>query len=234
MALWNLWRGEATEEPSWGRSPALRVGETVRLQVTDGVNVGVHRAQVRAIGLRRIFLDTEGNVPRGSLTLSYARGEALYQFGTRPVGPSRAGTMAVAFPRQVVRLQRRQFYRLPLESPTTLRLLSPDGRVNSAPVPARLVNLSGGGAQLAIQRQPIPMGVEVVVRVPSGRDGEAISVDALTLDCRVATRGASQAYLVRVRFYEHPRFPEEDREAVIAYLHEQQRLMLRARKLLRA
>ncbi len=234
MAFWNLWPGGDADTPLWGKSPALRVGETVRLQAAGAEDIGSHQARVRAVGLRRILLDVEGPGPtRGPLTLLYARGDALYQFGTRAVGPARAGTLAVAFPRRIVRLQRRQFYRLPLEAPTTFRVLSDDGRLNSAPLPARLVNLSGGGALLSAAK-PVPAGVEVSVRIPTGRDGASIPLDAHALDCHVAMQGLARVYLIRLHFFDPPRLTPEDREAIIAYIHEQQRLMLRTRKLLRA
>jgi hypothetical protein len=108
---WRFWRGES-DAPQWGKSPGLRVGETVRLQVGSDGQLGMYQAQVRAVALRRIFLDTDeaGAIPRGPLTLFYDRGDALYHFETRLVGPSRSGALTVAFPRKIVRLQRRQFY----------------------------------------------------------------------------------------------------------------------------
>jgi c-di-GMP-binding flagellar brake protein YcgR len=210
------------------------VGEVVQIQAGGEDHVGLYRGRVRAIGLRRILLDVDDPMPtRTPLTLMYARGDALYRFATRSIGPAKAGSLTVTFPRQIVRLQRRQYYRLPLEAPTTFRLLGTDGRVNSGPVPARLVNLSGGGALLSVAK-PLPAGVEVSLRVPSGKTGEAIPVDAETLDCHVASQGLAHIYLVRLRFFPPPRLPEEDREEIVAYIFEQQRLMLRTRKLLRA
>jgi c-di-GMP-binding flagellar brake protein YcgR len=236
MPLWTFWRGGDTEAPTWGKSPAIRAGETVRLQVGGEDHIGMHPARVRAIGMRRIILDADIDIaPRETLTLFYARGDALYHFATRAVGPSRRGTVTIAFPREVVRLQRRQFYRLPLESPTTFRALSADGRINSAPVPARLVNLSGGGALLSVAKSaPLPAGVEVSVRIPVGASGEPIPVDAEVLDCLVASQGVARVYLIRLRFFGPPRLTAEDREAIVAFIHEQQRMMLKTRKLLSA
>lgn len=237
MPLWTKWgREDEGEAPSWGKVPGLQVDETVRLQVAGGDQIGAFGARVRAVGMRRIFLDLldEADLPaRTPLTVSFARGDALYQFETRVVGVARAGSVTVAFPRQVVRLQRRQFYRLPLEAPTTFRVLSEDGRVDSAPYAARIVNLSGGGALLSVHKPPIPPDITVVVRIPTGREGYSLAVEAEVLECRVASQGASRVYLARLRFFAAPRLSEEDRDAIIAYIHEQQRLMLRTRKLLR-
>ncbi len=40
------------------RVPFPRVGEVVRLQVADAAHVGVYQARVRALGLRRIVLES--------------------------------------------------------------------------------------------------------------------------------------------------------------------------------
>ena len=168
------------------------------------------------------------------LALSFLRGDALYRFETRLVGPVRGGGLTIARPRQVVRIQRRQYYRLSLELPTTFRLLTGEGRRDaSAPLPARLVNLSGGGALLAAAK-PAPAGLSVVVRVPAGVMGDPLDVDAEVLDCRVAAQGVARTYLIRLRFFDPPRLSAEDREAIIAHIFQQQRLMLKGRKLLRA
>jgi c-di-GMP-binding flagellar brake protein YcgR len=194
----------------------------------------MYQARVRAVTLRRIFLDADESsaIPRGPLTLFYDRGDALYHFETHPVGPSRSGALTVAFPRRIVRLQRRQFYRMPLEAPTTFRVLAENGRMNSEPIPARLVNVSGGGALLSAAK-PVPAGIDVSVRIPAGKGGAAIPIDAEALDCHVATQGFARVFLIRLRFFPVPRLAEEDRDEIIAYIHEQQRVMLRNRKLLR-
>ncbi len=236
-SLWTWWRGERHDAGE--QAALLRVGDSVRLQAAGDGQMSTGQARVHALGLRRIFLDLspetqEWDLPaRAPLTVFFARADALYRFETHQVGPLRRGTLAVAWPRQIVRVQRRQFYRLPLESPTTLRVLNDDGRASSAPLPARLVNLSGGGALVALGK-PVPPGLLVSVRVPTGKTGDLLPLDADVLDCTVAQQGRARVYLLRLRFFSSPHLSDEDREAVIAFLHEQQRLLLRARKLLRA
>lgn len=229
MPFWKFWGEGQDDAPSWGRAPRLNVGEVVRLQAGGGDDGTVYLARVNAIGLRRIFLDMDDRVPipRQPLTLFFERGEALYHFETHIVGPARRGAISVAWPRQIVRLQRRQFYRLLLESPTTFRVA---GGALSDPQAARLVNLSGGGALLAVGK-PLPAGLSVIVRVPSGKPGDLLPADAEVLGCHVATQGTARVYFARLRFL---RLPEDDRDAIIAYLHEQQRILLRTRKLLRS
>ncbi len=230
------------EDPAQERAPLPRLGEAVRLHSAADFEVGVYQARVRAVGLRRIFLeDVEAVSPeimspasrlaaKIPLVLSFARADSLYQFDTRILGPVKGETLAVMRPRVITRLQRRQFYRLPLQSPTTFRVRGDSG--STAALAARLVNLSGGGALLASPK-PVPGGLRVLVRVPTGKEGALMELEADSLDCRVATQGAARIYLVRLRFLGPPQITEEEREAVVAYIFEQQRMMLRNRRLLR-
>lgn len=245
MPFWNPWLPVASEEGEHERVPLPRAGETVQVHIEGDAHVGVYQATVRALGLRRIFLESAEAVSpyedtddapalsaRTPVTLSYARAESLYRCETRVVGPARPGAFAVARPRVVTRIQRRHFYRLPLQAPTTFRVQGEQSRTPA--LPARLVNLSGGGALLAAAK-PVPGGLSVTVRVPAGKSGEPMmEVEAQSLDCRVSTQGLSRIYLVRLRFLGPPQLTEDDRDEIVAYIFEQQRLMLRTRKLLRA
>lgn len=246
MPFWNKWRQGFAESSAGDRAPLPQVGDTVRLHSSAQSHVGVYQARVRAVGLRRILLDSpettasfEGDtLPAGSalpsrtpLTLSFIRGENLFQCETRVVGPAKAGMLSVSRPRIITKVQRRQFYRLPLQSPTTFRVRGEAGQ--TAPVPARLVNLSGGGALLA-SGKPVPGGLRVLVRVPSGRQGDLLDIESDALDCRVAAQGLARIYLIRLRFLGPPHMTEEEREEIVAYIFEQQRMLLRTRKLLRA
>lgn len=246
MPFWKQWQLGTTESASTERAPLPRVGETVRLHAVGDAQLGVYHARIRAIGLRRILLDSPeaaalpdglDDLPpipaltfRTPLTLSFLHEENLYQCETRVVGPPKAGTLTVTRPRIVTRIQRRQFYRLPLQSPTTFRVRGDIG--STAPIPARLVNLSGGGALLA-STKPVLGGLRVSVRVPTGKEGDLLEVEADALDCRVMTQGPARTYLVRLRFLGPPMLTEEEREEIVAYIFEQQRYLLRTRKLLR-
>jgi len=240
MPFWNLGQ---TPEAGIERAPLPRVGETVRLQVLDDFHLGVYHAHVRALAPRRLVLDSpEAAAPVGAeeaapltglpartpLLLSFLRADEMYQCETRVVGPPRAGSLAVARPRVVTRVQRRQFYRLPLQSPTTFRVRGEHAHTD--PIAARLVNLSGGGALLSAPK-PVPGGLRV--RVPTGKTGALLDVDGDVLDCRVASQGLARVYLIRVRFLGPPVLTEEERDEIVAYIFEQQRLLLRTRKLLR-
>lgn len=249
-AFWGPWRRSAARtSDSSTQAPLPEPGDIVRLQAETthaGVEIGVYEARVKAVGLRRILLESPQTVspsddaalpltsalpPRTALILSFVCGDNLFQCETRVVGPAKAGTLAVTRPRIVTKVQRRQFYRLPLQSPTTFRVRGENG--STAPVPARLVNLSGGGALLA-SGKPVPSGLRVLVRVPTGRQGDLLDVESDALDCRVATQGLARIYLIRLRFLGPPSLTEEEREEIIAYIFEQQRMLLRNRKLLRA
>jgi len=245
MSLWNQWLPGASNEPGTERAPLPRVGETVRLHAVGDAHLGVYHARVRALGLRRIILDSPESIassgepvdtalpllPHTLVTLSFIRADDLYRCETRVVGPDKPGTLTVARPRVITRVQRRQFYRLPLQSPTTFRVRGETG--STAPIAARLVNLSGGGALLASPK-PVLGGLRVSVRVPTGKQGDLLEVKADALDCRVTTQGMARTYLVRLRFPGPPLLTEEERDEIVAYIFEQQRFLLRNRKLLRA
>lgn len=249
MPLWNQLRRNGMENAA-GRAPLPQVGDTVSLHTAGELEIGVYQARVRAIGPRRILLEsrettaahpednredsavmTSALPPRTPLTLSFVLNDNLYQCETRVVSPAKAGTLTVSRPRIVTKVQRRQFYRLPLQSPTTFRVRGESG--STSPVAARLVNLSGGGALLA-SGKPVPSGLRVLVRVPAGNQGDLLDVESDALDCRVASQGLARIYLIRLRFLGPPDLTEADREEIVAYIFEQQRMLLRNRKLLRA
>ena len=69
--------------------------------------------------------------------------------------------------------------------------------------------------------------------MPTGKQGDLLDVESDALDCRVAAQGLARIYLIRLRFLGPPHLTEEDREEIIAYIFEQQRMLLRNRKLLR-
>ena len=199
MPVWNQWRSGTFEGIAGNRAPLPQAGDIVSLHAFGDSEVGVYQARVRAVGPRRILLESqetsspaapgaEGGAalthalpPRTALTLSFLCDDNLYHCETRVVGPAKSGTLAVSRPRVVTKIQRRQFYRLPLQSPTTFRVRGEAGA--TAPVPARLVNLSGGGALLA-SGKPVPGGLRVSVRVPTGKQGDLLDVESDSLDCR--------------------------------------------------
>jgi c-di-GMP-binding flagellar brake protein YcgR len=246
MPFWNQWRRGSAENAAGGQAPLPQIGDIVRLHASANAEVGVYQARVRAIGLRRILLESQETaaspedsvfpmasalLPRIPLTLSFLSADNLYQCETRVVGPAKVGTLTITRPRIITKVQRRQFYRLPLQSPTTFRVRGESG--STSPVSARLVNLSGGGALLA-SGKPVPGGLRVLVRVPTGKQGDLLDVESDALDCRVATQGLARIYLIRLRFLGPPHLTEEEREEIVAYIFEQQRMLLRNRKLLRA
>jgi c-di-GMP-binding flagellar brake protein YcgR len=231
------------------RAPLPEVGELVRLQTSAIADLGVHFARVRTVGPRKIAVEMEdpGSADavqaeastgialsnRSTVLVSYDRGEAMYHFQSRVAGPVRDSLITLVRPREITRVQRRNYYRLPLQSPTIFRLLEPDPRsIASTPMAARLVNLSGGGAMISTSK-PIAAGTRALVRVPSGRDGAPIDVPAETLDCRSTTQGRSSAYLIRFRFPGPPALSNDDRESIISYIYEQQRILLRLRRLIK-
>ena len=68
------------------------------------------------------------------------------------------------------------------------------------------------------------------LRVPSGQRGEPIDVAAKVIECSVAATGSSRVYLLRAQFLLGPYLTDEDRDSIIAYIFQKQRLQLRARR----
>ena len=224
MPLWNQGR-RGSGEDAGGRAPLPQAGDIVSLHAggefkSGEFEVGVYQARVRAIGPRRILLESQETTtahpedsaaltsalpPRTPLTLSFICNDNLYQCETRVVGPTKVGTLAVSRPRIVTKVQ--------LQSPTTFRVRGDSG--STSPVPARLVNLSGGGALLA-SGKPVPSGLRVLVCVPAGKQGDLLDVESDALDCRVASQGLARIYLIRLRFLGPPDLTEEDREEIVA------------------
>jgi len=245
LGFWQRLRPRVDDQ----RAPMPELGELVRLQTGAVSDLGVYFAHVRGIGPRRIVVQMEDQASaaavraetstgtalssRQTVLVTYDRGEALYHFEAIVFGDPREGQLILSRPREVTRVQRRNYYRLPLQSPTTFRLLEPDERsISTGPMAARLVNLSGGGAMLSTNK-PIAAGTRALVRVPTGKDGAPLDVVAETLDCRSTTQGRSSAYLIRFRFFGSPTLTQEDRESIISYIYEQQRVMLKLRRMMR-
>ena len=122
--------------------------------------------------------------------------------------------------------QRRQFYRLPLDAPTLLRDAR---RVGSEWEVARIANLSGGGLLLAASG-PLASETPIRVRVPAGPHGASLDVKAVVIESAPQDASSAEAYWIRARFLGAPYLREADREAIVAYIHARQRLLLRERR----
>lgn len=207
----------------------------------------IYKGRLRAIGLRRLVADgfrsmaTEGpaieEIAKAAVPaqISFVQSDVLYRFETAVVSTTQlAGettTVSFARPRTVTRIQRRHFYRVPVESTTSFYSLEGDSAGEL--VAGRILNLSVGGLLLSTNRE-VDSGAKVVLRVPVGRDGFPTDIKAEALEC-VPSPGKMSGYHVRFRFDNGSdlALTEEEQEGINQYLYEQQRMMLRVRKLIR-
>jgi c-di-GMP-binding flagellar brake protein YcgR len=241
MQVWPLNAGK--------RIPLPKVGERVRLQCAPVEGVGVCFANVKSVGVKTIDIQLElaasGSIEdlsdiasnrlmtlgNNQVMLTYDRGEAFYSFQTSIARKSANGALSILKPRQVTRIQRRDYYRLSLHSPTTYRLVYSSANLRLGAHAARIVNLSGGGAMIATNH-PVGIGANVLIRIPVDKQGGLMDVESEALDCRTAEEGLSRAYIVRLKFHGPPSLTKEERDGIISYIFEQQRIMLKTRRIL--
>lgn len=222
---------------SEAHAPLPIVGEIVRIEETGDGRSAAHSARLRSLPYRKILIDlilpnasNSGSesfpILRGTVQTSFVRGDALYVFDSKVIGSSRTGAVVLQRPSVVTRVQRRQYFRLQIESATTYRHLSlQDSDVQVG----RILNLSGGGALLASSK-PVLKASLISLRVPSGADGEHINVPARVLESIATGNGRARSYLLRTQFPVGQGFDEETRDSLIAYIFQSQRAALKARR----
>jgi c-di-GMP-binding flagellar brake protein YcgR len=207
----------------------------------------LYKARLRSCGLRRVFADSlkpmiaeepaieEVAKPQTPAIISFVQNDILFRFETIVVASSQLSgeTTAISFarPKFVTRIQRRRFYRVPIETATSFYCTS--GERASELITGRILNLSAGGLLLATNRE-VPDGSQVVVRVPMGRDGFPTDVKAEALEC-LPSHGKLASFHIRFRFDNGKdlELSDEEQEGINHYLYEQQRMMLRVRRLMR-
>ena len=171
-------------------------------------------ARLKSVGFRRLLLDDIRSWADGpeirpavsskaSAVASFARESAMYNFETVVETTKAAGTgeplLSISRPRRVERVQRRGSYRVTVETRTNYRFVhSQDGRPPEL-LSGQIVNLSEGGVLLS-STSPIKPGAQIVVRVPSGRDGTPMDVAAVSIDTRSVATARSSGFLSRLRF----------------------------------
>ncbi len=216
-------------------------GETLILEFVPreaGTLPARYHAAVKVVGLRRIMLDDLKPLTPGApanpfvvklttITVTYNRGGTLFRFDAQPILCGHE--WAIARPKRISRFERRGYYRMLMESSTAFRLSSgpPEKRY-----PARIVNLSAGGA-LLVTRSALPPGERIRVIIPVGKDGTPTYLAADILESLNRPDTERAGFLARARFVTGgtQAVSQETREGIMKYIFEQQRLMLRARKL---
>lgn len=241
---------ESDEYPTAGRLVLPQVDDTLLIEFRPALPKPaalLYKGRLRAMGLRRLVADgfrsmaaegpaieeiAKAGVPA---VVSFVQADVLYRFDTTVVSTTQLSgettTVSFARPRTVTRIQRRHFYRVPVETTTSFYPLS--GENAGELVAGRILNLSAGGLLLSTLRE-VPAGAKVVMRVPIGRDGFPTDIKAQALES-VPAPGKLSGYHVRFRFDngDDLKLSEEEQEGINQYLYEQQRMMLRVRKLIR-
>ncbi|MDR3707926.1 MAG: PilZ domain-containing protein [Capsulimonadaceae bacterium] len=198
-----------------------------------------YQATVQGVGLRRLVIGPVRPLVPGLpanpfiskhqlIRVSYSRGTALYRFEGHPVPCGKE--WALARPKRVMRIERRSYYRMMVETNTYFRQVT-DPR--DAKIPGRINNLSAGGL-LLVTPHALTAGQRIWVALPAGKSGGFVDVAGDVLEALVQSDHGRVIHMARIRYVAtgvmaiHP----DTREEIVAYIFEQQRLMLRTRKLM--
>lgn len=198
-----------------------------------------YQATVQTVGARRILVTDLKPLSTGapanpfaakisSVRVTYNRGSGLYRFDTAPVQFGRE--WALERPKTVIRIERRGYFRIMLEAPTVFTI--EDGSADSRR-PGRISNLSAGGV-LLVSPVPLAEGQRIRVGVPTGKDGAPVDVVADVLESYSRFERGRPCFVTRARFVTagSEAVHVDTREEIIAYIFEQQRLMLKTRRLI--
>jgi c-di-GMP-binding flagellar brake protein YcgR len=235
----------------WSRHrPAPLVGETLNIEPfysENGYSATRFDAVVTHVGLMSISAEHKSDDPSienaatytpksgTAVVATFVREYQLYSFesavqkaGITPL----SSTIVLSRPKRVVKVQRRFFYRVPMETRTTFRLR----RLGAYPedrLPASIINISEGG-MLITTGTPLQQGALIEFRIPAGVDGDDFDVVAEVLDSSTDLGSRYESTIARLRFDGSAAVGLTDalREKLVKYLFEQQRLMLQARRLL--
>jgi c-di-GMP-binding flagellar brake protein YcgR len=252
MSIFSLFNHEGSNYPE-GKSP---IGSTVRqakrlglpdvgdcliLDVVPGdlcTMPARYQTNIKSVNTRHLILDeltpmVAGSSSRPVLTrlepveITFLREEYMYRFFGHPfpIGQS----WAITRPKNVIRIERRDAFRITVESPTQFRI---DGEGADMTHIGRLSNLSAGGLMLCTHTEVSPHQ-KIIVATPAGRSGGLIDVAADVLETKIETVNGKCRFLVRAKFITEGSMAisSQDQEDIIHYIFEEQRLMLRTRKL---
>jgi c-di-GMP-binding flagellar brake protein YcgR len=196
-------------------------------------------ATVNHVGFRSLtasgVIDDDLPVIRTNVVASFLRDQQLYTFDSviERYGRSNGETTVVLQrPKRVVKVQRRFSYRVPVQTRTTFRISGAFSQ-QSEPLTGKIGNISEGGL-LLITDESLRHGAVVAIHIPSGTDGETMEVTAEVIDFVRDDLMNPHTSVVRLRFdgSNGVGLTNDQREQLVRYLFEQQRLMLQARRLL--
>lgn len=181
-----------------------------------------------ASGLR--LLTAPGSLVRFWFTLENRRYRFEVVASRRSLRALASGDYWVNLPMRIERIEQRKYFRMLLQIPTWYRR---DSDPRHTRLPGQMIDLSGGGMMLAVV-EPVAESMRLVVQTPTGKDGLVIDVVCEVIGCAPRPDRSRFGHAARLRFVDGASgISEQDRDLVIAYVFEQQRYMLKARKLAR-
>lgn len=205
---------------------ALRSGMRLTIELMTPQGVRSAAGVVHAVTRRRLALSVDAGllpVRLGTVAhITVASATAAYSFHTTVLdcsGTDDAPTVSMLRPTWMERMQRRQFFRIPVNLPTSAVW---DVRGDTVPrtVRAKILDLSGGGMSLALASSP-RTGTVLRVRLPIREMGEPC------VDVRVLRVSSEPGALGHVASCEMLYVGDEVRNAVVQYCFSAQREQIR-------
>jgi c-di-GMP-binding flagellar brake protein YcgR len=225
-------RLKALEEAHVTTSRALQEGMPATLEVQQGGAPHRFRAILRAIERKVITLSLEADTEPALLRIgtpvriTVAGVSAAYRFHSCVRDRRRVGEipmLCLERPHWVEKVQRREFYRVPVHIPTSVTAI---GDSTQEPVSHRgmILDLSVGGARLAISREYAP-GMRLRLRLPMA-EMESIGLEARVVACRPWQTDGPFPCLAHCEFLF---MPEETRSLLMRSCFDLERRWLHAR-----
>jgi c-di-GMP-binding flagellar brake protein YcgR len=182
-------RLRALEEAHVTTSHALREGMSATLEIHHGGELRRIRAFVRVLERKMIALTLEGDAESAYLRIGtpvrvmVADVSAAYRFHScvrdrRKV--AEIPTIYLERPPWMEKVQQREFYRVPVQIPTSVILIG-GSMQDQTSYRGMIVDLSAGGVRLAISRECAP-GMRLRLRLPM-EETESIGLEARVVAC---------------------------------------------------
>lgn len=199
-------------------------GQSVELAVPEGEYKGKYRTRIEEVGQRILSIGVpmkDGQfIPlREGTTLEviFADDIAAYTFSTSII--KRIALPIPSFiiesPKKIIRIQRRQFVRVPIISQLKYQIIDKNGVSNDKK--GFMIDLSGGGLLLRSQEN-IPLQTIIVVKTQIG--DKVMELPGIVI--RTEKEIEKDDYMISIQFHE---ISEKIRDKIIAYVFDIQREM---------
>jgi c-di-GMP-binding flagellar brake protein YcgR len=226
-------RLQALEEAHVTTSQALQEGMSATLEVLQGGESRRIRAFLRAIEHKMIALTLEGDAETTLLRIgtpvriTVAGVSAAYRFHACVQDRRKVEaipTIYLAKPQWIEKVQRREFYRVPVQLPTSVIAIS-DSLHDRISHRGMIIDLSAGGARLAISRECAP-GTLLRLRLPM-EEMESIGLEARVIACQPWQTDGAFPCLAHCEFLY---MPDETRTLLMRCCFDLERRWLHARR----